>query len=404
MPTSSETGRVVARDVGKRYVLLKDERRLLGLSRHAFRSKEYLWALRHVSLDLAPGESIGVIGPNGSGKSTLLRVVAGVTAPTEGSLEVGGRVASLITIGAGFHPELTGRENIVVGGIVLGLSKAEIDARFDEIVAFSGLATALDRPVKHYSSGMFMRLGFSVAIYARPDVLLIDEVLAVGDHAFRERCYERVRALQTEGVSLFLVSHSMPVVELLCPRAVVLSRGLVTFEGPVLEAVDHYHALLDATEPDRAETEFEVDARAERVGGGAAIDRVAVVGDGGEATAFASGAHASIRCRVSFETDVHKPRVTVAAIFGGQAVYVLQCDDVGGSVTAGEALDLTIDLVLHLGPGSYRFVVTVREEGEDLLLARARSAPVYVRAADGDALWWGSSDLRGSARAVRAKG
>jgi ABC-type polysaccharide/polyol phosphate transport system ATPase subunit len=215
LPISSEAhaleaGAVRTRDLGKRYLSLEDEPRLLGLSRHPFRPSRYLWALRHLHLLLEPGESLGVIGANGSGKSTLLRVLAGVTAPSEGEVEAGGRVASLITVGAGFHSELTGRENIRVGGIVLGMTRREIGERFDDIVSFSGLAAALDRPVKHYSAGMFMRLGFSLAIFAAPDILLIDEVLAVGDAAFRERCYERVRALRVEGVTLILVSHSPP--------------------------------------------------------------------------------------------------------------------------------------------------------------------------------------------------
>jgi ABC-type polysaccharide/polyol phosphate transport system ATPase subunit len=401
LPTSSERGAVQARDLGKRYLALNDERRLLGLSRHAFRPKEYLWALRHIGLDLAPGQSLGVIGPNGSGKSTLLRVLAGVTAPTEGHLEVDGRVASLITVGAGFHPELSGRENIFVGGIVLGMSRAEIADRFDDIVGFSGLASAIDRPVKHYSAGMFMRLGFSVAIFARPDVLLIDEILAVGDDAFRGRCYERVRTLLDEGVTLVLVSHAMHVVEHLCPRAIVLSRGEVAFEGSAPDAVERYHSLLDTRDETRSDTEFEVDAGAERVAGGVVVEDFVVAGDDGARNAFTTAAPATVRCRLRFERGVRNPRVVVAAMASGQAVYVLDCGQVREAFAPGDALDVAIDLVLNLGPGSYRFVISAREGGEDLLLARARTAPISIGFGDEAPTWWGLSDLRGRARLTR---
>src|SRR5438105_3898304 len=164
-----------------------------------------LWAVRHVDLDVAPGECVGVIGRNGSGKSTLLQMIAGVTAPTEGSVAVHGRVAPLISVGVGFHPELTGRENVFVNGAILGMSRSTIEQRLDDIVEFSEIAAFIDTPVKFYSSGMAVRLGFSVAIYAHPEVLLVDEVLAVGDLSFQLKSYERMMEIRQSGTTILVV-------------------------------------------------------------------------------------------------------------------------------------------------------------------------------------------------------
>ena len=400
MPTSSDVGRVEARDLGKRYLLLEDRRRLLGLSRHAFRPKEHLWALRHVTFHLEPGESIGVIGPNGSGKSTLLRVLAGVTAPTEGSLQVRGRVASLITIGAGFHPELTGRENIFVGGSVLGMRRAEVERDFHDIVAFSGLGGAIDRPVKHYSAGMFMRLGFSVAIFARPDVLLIDEILAVGDAAFRARCYERVDEFRAQGVTFVFVSHSMPAVSKLCPRAMVLSRGEPVFDGEVTDAIARYHELVDTAEPEEDVSSFEVDDGVQRVTGGAMVRATELVGDdGAPGNVFRVGAPVTFRAHISFERLASDPVVAIGVLSAEGPVYTLLCGE-PGRAEPGDELELEVDLALNLGPGSYTIVVQVSTKDQEAYLARGRSRPFYVEAREGQP-GWGVADLGAQARLVR---
>jgi lipopolysaccharide transport system ATP-binding protein len=203
-------------------------------------SGEELWALRDVTLDLARGRMVGIVGSNGSGKSTLLKVLGGILKPTTGQVSVRGRVSALIELGAGFHPEFTGRENIHVNGVLLGLSRAEIRARFDEIVAFAGLEPFVDNPVKTYSSGMYMRLGFAIAVTVDPDVLLIDEVLAVGDEAFQHRCVGKIQEFKARGKTIVLVSHDLGSIERLCDEAVWLDGGRLRARGETREVVGQY--------------------------------------------------------------------------------------------------------------------------------------------------------------------
>ena len=242
----SEPGRVRLQNVGKRYVKYDDVPLLLtsALRMRAGHRRSQLWAIRNVSLEVEPGESVGVIGRNGSGKSTLLRMLAGVTAPTEGIVTVHGSVAPLIAVGVGFHPELTGRENVYVNGTVLGLRRDQIDSLFDSILDFSEIEEFIDTPVKFYSSGMFVRLGFAVAVAARPDVLLVDEVLAVGDVAFQSKCFDRMEQIRSEGTSVLVVSHNLNAVRLLCQRTMVLHNGDMRFLGDTDEAISLFHDLL----------------------------------------------------------------------------------------------------------------------------------------------------------------
>ena len=205
--------------VSKRYVKFDDVPLLVTRLRFRAKNKRtHLWALRDVDLEVGPGETVGVIGRNGFGKSTMLRILAGVTAPTTGVVSVAGRVAPLISVGVGFHPELTGRENVYVNGTILGMSRKDIDRRFDDIVEFSEVGDFIDTPVKFYSSGMFVRLGFSVAVASSPDVLLLDEVLAVGDFAFQQKCFERIGEIQKQGTIVLMVSHNIDAVRRLCSR------------------------------------------------------------------------------------------------------------------------------------------------------------------------------------------
>jgi len=197
-------------------------------------------ALRDVSFEVHRGEAFGVIGRNGSGKSTLLKLVSGILKPTSGSIAVNGRIAALIELGAGFHPEITGRENIYINGIMLGLARRDIDERFDRIVEFSGIGEFLDQPVKTYSSGMYVRLGFAVAVHVDPDVLLIDEVLAVGDEEFSARCIAKIQEMKLRGVTLLFVTHQLDQVRNLCDRAVWLDHGQVEAIGDPMRVVDSY--------------------------------------------------------------------------------------------------------------------------------------------------------------------
>jgi ABC-type polysaccharide/polyol phosphate transport system ATPase subunit len=203
-----------------------------------------VWALRDVSVAIAPGEAVGLVGRNGSGKSTLLRLIAGIIAPTTGRVDTAGRVGSLLELGAGFHPDFTGRENVELNGMLQGLTRARIHERFDEIVAFAELEHAIDRPVRTYSSGMTMRLGFAIAAFLEADVLLLDEVFAVGDESFQRKCFGVIAAFKERGGTILFVSHDASAVERLCDRAVLLRDGSLAFDGPVHEAITRYRRSL----------------------------------------------------------------------------------------------------------------------------------------------------------------
>ncbi len=192
---------------------------------------ERFWALRDINFDVAEGEVVGIIGRNGAGKSTLLKVISRITDPTEGFIKVRGRMASLLEVGTGFHPELTGRENIFLNGAILGMRKTEIVSKFDEIVDFAEVEKFLDTPVKHYSSGMYVRLAFAVAAHLNPEILIVDEVLAVGDVAFQKKCLGKMNEVSRGGRTVLFVSHNMAAVENLCRRGVVLERGKLVFDG-----------------------------------------------------------------------------------------------------------------------------------------------------------------------------
>jgi len=199
-----------------------------------------IWAIEDVSFTVRRGEVVGVIGRNGAGKSTLLKVLTRITTPTEGRAFLYGRVASLLEVGTGFHPELTGRDNVYLNGAVLGMTRSEIDAKFDNIVEFSGVGHFIDTPVKRYSSGMKVRLGFAVAAHLDPEILLIDEVLAVGDASFQKRCLGKMKDIASTGRTILFVSHNMRAITRLCPRAILLEEGRLTFDGPSHEAVSRY--------------------------------------------------------------------------------------------------------------------------------------------------------------------
>ena len=217
------------------------------LRRRGLRATD-IWALRDVSLGIEPGEAVGLIGRNGSGKTTLLRLAAGIFKPTSGSISVGGSVGALLALGAGFHTDFTGRENVFLSGSILGLGRSYIREQLDEIVAFAELEDFIDLPVRTYSAGMQMRLGFAVATHLRPDVLLLDEVFAVGDEAFQRKCAAKIFELKARGGTIVFVSHDAASVERLCERAVLLRAGMVEHDGTVAEAIARYHRMLAAEE------------------------------------------------------------------------------------------------------------------------------------------------------------
>jgi len=206
--------------------------------------KDEFWAVKDVTFRVEPGETVGLIGHNGAGKTSLLRMIGGLIKPDMGQIEISGRVQALIALGAGFNPVLTGRENIYVNAALMGFSKKEINKRFDEIVAFSGLNEFLDMPVQSYSSGMVVRLGFSVAAFLEPDVLLVDEVLSVGDLAFRTKCQLRIQELRNAGVAIIIVSHNLHTISHLCPRSITLEKGKIIYDGDTETAIDLYRTSL----------------------------------------------------------------------------------------------------------------------------------------------------------------
>ena len=223
-------------DVSKRY-------RLRGPAGRERWSEDF-WAVRDVSFEVAQGETLGIIGHNGAGKSTILKLLSRITAPSKGTITLDGRLAALIEVGSGFHPELTGRENIFLSGSVLGMRRAEIAEKLDRIIDFSGVGPFIDEPVKRYSSGMFVRLGFSVAAHLEPDILLVDEVLAVGDAAFQVQCYERIGELRRNGTTLLFISHDLASVDRLCDRVVLMNQGRLVGAGSPAEVLGQYQQLV----------------------------------------------------------------------------------------------------------------------------------------------------------------
>src|SRR5438477_9569454 len=240
-------GQIILQEVGIRYRIYREKVSTLKEAvanrfRH-LRASELFWALRHVSLEIAPGEAIAFVGHNGSGKSTLLKTIAGVLEPSEGALVAQGRISPMIELGAGFDPELTGRDNIYLNGALLGFSRKQMEGKFDRIVAFSELADFIDLPIKNYSSGMYARLGFAIAQDVEPDILIVDEVLAVGDERFQEKCKARIRDFRAAGVTFCFVSHNYEAARELCPRAAVLHHGRLAFDGPIDEGWEKYREL-----------------------------------------------------------------------------------------------------------------------------------------------------------------
>lgn len=243
---------VQVNDVSKRFIIRKEKslkERLVNAGRSA-KFKEDFWALRNVSIEIESGSTIGLIGANGSGKSTLLKAIGGIIEPTSGSVRRRGRLAALLELGAGFHQDLTGRENVYLNASILGLSRKQTDYFFDDIVEFSGIGAFIDTQVKFYSSGMYVRLAFAVAIHVDPDLLLVDEVLAVGDEAFQRKCLDKIREFQSDGRTIVLVTHSLGQVTDLCDRAVLLSAGSVVFDGEPHVAAREFRDLLEERRQD----------------------------------------------------------------------------------------------------------------------------------------------------------
>ena len=235
---------IINHQQNERYTALRDvmvnKIKNFGKNKIDTGAQEEFWALKNISFDIKPGDKVGIIGRNGAGKSTLLKLLSRITEPTTGSIKINGRVASLLEVGTGFHPELTGRENIFLNGAILGMSKQEIKKKFDEIVEFAEVSKFLDTPVKRYSSGMYVRLAFSVAAHMEPEILIVDEVLAVGDAQFQRKCLGKMGDVSKEGRTVLFVSHNMGAIQQLCDKGILLDKGLVISHGDIKSQVDMY--------------------------------------------------------------------------------------------------------------------------------------------------------------------
>ena len=368
---------VELKNVSKRFRIHRERQRSLQesfirLFRREHRPQDFFWPLRDVSFSVYPGDSVGILGPNGSGKSTMLKLVTGILDPTEGQITLRGQVASLLELGAGFHPDLTGRENIFLNGSVYGFSRKQMQARLESIIDFAELGDFIDTPVKHYSSGMYVRLGFSVAIHTDPDILIVDEVLTVGDQVFQQKCLERIYDMKRAGVAIILVSHSLADVQRLCDRAIWLDQGLVRADGPSIGVVDEY--LADANdryyqqrrkrEEERPPDEFTIQTTPQRWGtGDAVIAKVEILGkDGATPEYFRTGD--MLRLRVHYKT--RKPIDTPTF---GLAIYRRDGAHVNGpnsidagyrvpQIDGGGVMEYTID-ALPLNPGHFELTAAI---------------------------------------------
>jgi ABC-type polysaccharide/polyol phosphate transport system ATPase subunit len=323
----------------------------LVVGRGRFRGSD-IWALQDVSATVEPGEAVGLIGRNGSGKTTLLRLVAEIIRPTQGRVSVGGRVGSLLELGAGFHPEFTGRENVYLNGSIHGLKRRTIAEQMDEIVAFAELERFIDLPVRTYSSGMYMRLGFAVAAHLEADILLLDEVFAVGDEEFQRKCFARISEFKQRGGTIVFVSHDAAAVERLCERAVLLRNGRVDLDGSTHEALARYHALLAA----ERDPEERTAGLSEWGSGEARIVEARVEGmDGRTREQFLAGEPMAAVLRVEADRELPPPRLS----------FELR-DDAGQLLASGS--QETGELGWDGGPGEHVF----RFEVEQLPLAEGR--------------------------------
>jgi len=328
------------------------------------RNREAFWALRDVSFDVRPGEAIGIIGRNGAGKSTLLKILSRITKQTAGTVTLRGRVASLLEVGTGFHPDLSGRENVFLNGAILGMNKAEIRRKFDEIVAFAEVEPFIDTPVKRYSSGMYVRLAFAVAAHLEPEIFIVDEVLAVGDAAFQAKCLGKMNAIGSQGRTVIFVSHNQVAVERLCPRAVLLDSGRIVVDGPSDRVIRQYMAAGRASG-------IELAQRQDRTGSGAVrFASVDLAGaDGGAVSAFRCGDTAvfTLRFENHLRADLRRCQIGVGIDDAvGQRILTLNskatgtaADDIPSSATAMDVRIARLPLV----PGRYGFTLYFAVDG-----------------------------------------
>jgi ABC-type polysaccharide/polyol phosphate transport system ATPase subunit len=403
-----QPGTIVAQNVSRRFRVYPQRHVTLKeaiVRRRHLRPVE-VWALRDVSFGISPGESVGFMGRNGSGKTTLLRLLAGVFRPTNGRLAVAGRVGSLLELGAGFHHEFTGRDNIYLSASIYGLRKQEVERRFDSIVEFSELERFIDLPVRTYSAGMYMRLGFSIAVNVDADVLLLDEVFAVGDEAFQRKCIDRILEFKRQGKTIAFVSHSGAALERMCDRAVLLRQGLVAYDGETGEAIRRYQELL-AGEEDPAERAAGLQ---EWGTGEARVSDVRLESAAGEVREdFMPGDHVVLRLRVHNREVVDPPKLAIELRDVTGALLSRAERDLGelGWDRDGQDADVRFDIQrLPLVEGRFQFNVALTDSARTRRYHSVEKAAEFSVIPQGEAhgfvLFEGDWSLEQSAPAVRA--
>jgi lipopolysaccharide transport system ATP-binding protein len=333
----------------------------------ALREKEF-WALDDISFEVRRGEAFGIVGSNGAGKSTILKLLSGIMKPTRGSLTVRGRLSALIEVGAGFHPDLTGRENIYLNGTILGMTKEEIRRKFDDIVDFGGLREFIDTPVKRYSSGMYARLGFSVAAHVEPDLLIVDEVLSVGDYLFQQKCIDRMTSILKSGTTVLFVSHNLHAVSELCHRSMLLEKGKLLAQGPTNDVIREYVGR----------------PQAQRSGEGTAmvIQSVTLRGSAGASTKFDPTEKLYVDVRVAAQQRVSNLSIVIQIVDNNFYSVFDTCtarlnDGVTASLEAGEQLECSFELDMNLVAGTYHVNVYAHEYVVERPFSTWRSAASF---------------------------
>ena len=372
-------------EVSKVFRLYKDRPGSVKEMFTKFGRKRYedFWAVRDVSLAVPEGSVHGLIGHNGCGKSTLLRMMAGIHTPTKGKITTKGRVSALLELGAGFHPDLTGRENVYLNAAILGLSRKQTDSLFDKIVAFSGLEPFIDSPVKHYSSGMFVRLGFSVAVHVEPQILLVDEVIAVGDEEFQRRCLDHLASLKKSGVTIVIVSHAMGVMQNLCDQVTWLDHGRVLSDGIPLDVVGSYLHEVNAEEERRAALNEEI-ASDRILSGASLVHRAELLDVDGREIGFGrTGEPVVVRVHSDGAADGALPGFVLSV--ESESGILLGSTRASGALQSadGESGETFIECRLDpllLAPGNYVVKISGVDLASNLPIGESWDLPLLVRA------------------------
>jgi lipopolysaccharide transport system ATP-binding protein len=336
---------------------------------------EAFWALRGITFAVAPGESVGIVGLNGAGKSTLLKILTGTTQPTEGEVRIEGRTAGLLELGMGFHPDFSGRQNVMVAGQLMGLPARDLIARMPDVEAFAEIGAYLNQPVRTYSTGMAVRLAFAVATAARPEILIVDEALSVGDAYFQHKCIRRIKEFQEAGTTLLFVSHDPAAVRTLCGRAILLDQGRLIQDGPPDRVLDYYNAMIAKREATREILQAEAGRGRTTTRSGTFEARIAEIdllgADGRPTRAFTVGDLARVRARVEFTSTIVAPTIGILIrdrvgndVFGTNSFHVAPIE---GTYEDGESLTVAFEMPLNLGAGTYTLTVAVHSDATHLV-------------------------------------